>query len=155
MKSASIGSPAVSASSACPSCRLWRRFALLIRQSARGFTLLEALIAIVVLALSLSVLMPSHGASLRSIAAVDDHLRARFLAQSVLAEWSHDRALRPGTINGSHGKFAWTLSVAPMDDPPPPGSPVSVWTLYELVLRVYWPTNRQIELHTALSVRTR
>lgn len=125
------------------------------RRTASGFTLLEALVAIVVLALALSVLMPSHGAGLRSIAAVDDHLRARLLAQSVLAEWSHDRSLRPGTIDGGYDKFTWTLSVTPMDDPREPGAEANAWTLYELVLRVSWPRNRQIELRTARMGRTK
>jgi general secretion pathway protein I len=119
------------------------------RRASSGFTLLEALVAIVVLALSLSALMPSHNAGLRSIAGVDDHLRARLLAQSVLAEWSHGRDLKPGTIEGHYGKFLWTLSVAPMDEPPPPDAPERVWALYELVLRVSWARNGHIELHTA------
>jgi general secretion pathway protein I len=147
MRSVSTGSPAVSVSSAHHSSGCIRGVA---RRSSAGFTLLEAMIAIVVLALSLSVLMPSYGTGLRSIAAVDDHLRARALAQSVLAEWSHNRSLRPGMVDGSYDKFTWTLSVTPMDDPPLPGSNASQWTLYELVLRVSWPKNRQIELHTAL-----
>jgi general secretion pathway protein I len=129
--------------------RIGRRLAARARRAASGFTLLEALIAIVVLALSLSALMPSHNAGLRSLVTVDDHLRARLLAQSVMAEWSHNRALRPGTIEGGYDKFAWTLSIAPLEAPAAQGAPANAWTLYELVLRVSWPRGRQIELHTA------
>ena len=134
--------------------RIGRWLAARVRRAAGGFTLLEALIAIVILALSLSALMPSHNAGLRSLVAVDDHLRARLLAQSIMAEWSHNRALRPGTIEGGYDKFAWTLSIAPLDDPPPAGAPANAWTLYQVVLRVSWARGRQIELHTARMGRT-
>jgi prepilin-type N-terminal cleavage/methylation domain-containing protein len=125
-----------------------RRRTPLARGAARGFTLLEALIAIVILAVSLSVLMPSHSAGLRALAVVDEHLQARLLAQSVLAEWPHDRALRAGTTRGSFERFAWTLSVAPLEDEQPQDTPVGGWVLYRLALVVSWGNNRRIELQT-------
>jgi general secretion pathway protein I len=118
------------------------------RGTARGFTLLEVLIAIVVLALSLSALMQSHSAGLRGIGVLDDHLQARLLAQSVMAELGSDRALRPGTLRGGFDKFAWTLSIAPLEDLQAARSSAGAWTLYKLVLQVSWPRHRQIELQT-------
>ena len=115
---------------------------------ARGFTLLEALIAIVILALSLSVLMPSHNAGLRALAAVDEHLQARLLAQSVLAELPHDRTLRTGTTEGNFRGFAWTLSISPLEDQQPRGGAAGGWVLYRLALVVSWRRNRRIELQT-------
>jgi hypothetical protein len=86
---------------------------------------------------------------------VDDHLQARLLAQSVIAEWTHDRALRPGTIQGGFDKFAWTLSIAPLADPQVEVSEAGAWSLYQLVLVVSWRRNRQIELRTVRMARTR
>jgi prepilin-type N-terminal cleavage/methylation domain-containing protein len=151
MKSASIGSPAVSPSNARHSPR--RHFAgcgcvPFSRGSARGFTLLEALIAITILALSLSVLLPSHSAGIRALAAVDEHLQARLLAQSILAEWSQDRVLRVGSIQGSFDKFAWTLTTAPLERKQPQNASAGGWELYRLALVVSWGRNRQIELQT-------
>lgn len=150
-KSASIGSPAVSTSNARHSHRRYfitRGRILFCRGAARGFTLLEALIAISILALSLSVLLPSQSAGLRALAAVDEHLQARFLAQSILADWSHERALRVGTVHGSFDKFAWSLSTAPLEDERPQNARAGGWVLYRLVLVVSWGRNRQIELQT-------
>jgi hypothetical protein len=110
--------------------------------------LLEALIAIAILALSLSVLMPSHNAGLRALAAVDQHLQARLLAQSLLAELPHDRRLRAGTMEGNFDQFAWTLSISPLDSQQPRGASVGGWVLYRLALVVSWPRNRRIELQT-------
>jgi general secretion pathway protein I len=126
----------------------------LVRRAARGFTLLEALIAIVILTLSLSALMQSHSTGVRGLGVLDDHLQARLLAQSVMAEWAGDRALRPGTVEGSYGKFAWQLSLAPLDDAPQPGARASPWTLHRLTLVVSWPRGRQIEIETVRMGRT-
>jgi general secretion pathway protein I len=138
--------------------RLRRRLALGRRRVARravgGFTLLEALIAIVILALSLSALMQSHSTGVRGLGVLDDHLQARLLAQSVMAEWGGDRTLKPGTIEGSYGKFAWTISVAPLDDAPRPGVRAGPWTLHRLTLVVSWPRGRQIEIETVRMDRT-
>jgi prepilin-type N-terminal cleavage/methylation domain-containing protein len=117
-------------------------------RGTHGFTLLEALIAIVVLALSLSVLMPSHSSGVRALAAVDEHLGARLLAQSLMAEWPQGRMVRSGTTQGSFNMFRWVQSVAPLEDVQPRGSQADGWVLYRVVLVVSWGKNRRIELQT-------
>jgi general secretion pathway protein I len=122
---------------------------------AEGFTLIEALAAIVILALSLSALFAAHDSGLRGATAIDDHLQARLLAQSVLAQWSVER-LPQGPAQGRSGRFAWTVTVAPYTAAGgtlqrQPGG----WMLHELTVRVAWPPRRQVELTTLrlMSVR--
>ena len=43
----------------------------------------------------------------------------RLLAQSVMAELSHDRRLRPGSQQGRLDQFVWTLSVTRFHDGAP------------------------------------
>ena len=124
-------------------------------RGSAGFTLLEALIAIVILALSLSALLQLYSTGLRGIASIDDNLRARLLAQSVMAEISYDRRLRPGRLQGRLDQFAWTLSVAPFDDGEPAPQQPAQWTLHRLVLTVTWPQGRRIELQTLRMLQTR
>ena len=78
----------------------------------RGFTLIEALAAIVILALALSALLSAHDTGLRGATAIDGHLQARLLAQSLLAQRSVDRALQAPS-QGHSGRFAWTVSATP------------------------------------------
>jgi general secretion pathway protein I len=118
-----------------------------------GFTLLEALIAITVLALSLSALLSLYSTGLRGVAAIDGNMRARLLAQSVMAEMSHERASRPGKVQGRSDQFTWTLTVAPYDEPER-GQQRSPWTLHHLVVTVSWPHGRQIELQTLRMLRS-
>ena len=120
-----------------------------------GFTLLEALIAIVILALSLGALLQLYGTGLRGIATIDNNLRARLLAQSVMAEVSYDRRLQPGRLQGRLDQFAWTLSITPFDDGDPAPQLPGPWTLHRLALTVSWPQGRRIELQTLRMLRTR
>jgi general secretion pathway protein I len=140
----------VSASKPHPSARRPRA-----RGAAAGFTLLEALIAIVILALSLSALLQVYGTGLRGVARIDDHLRARLLAQSVMAELSHDRRLRPGTVQGRQDQFVWTLSVTRFDNGEPPSQQPGPWTLHRLALTVSWSQGRRIELQTLRMLQSR
>ena len=123
-------------------------------QSA-GFTLLEALIAIVILAMSLGALLQLYSTGLRGVGSIDDHLRARLLAQSVMAEMSYDRRLRPGKLQGRFDQFAWTLSITPFDDGQPAPQQVNPWTLHRLALTVTWSQGRRIELQTLRMLQTR
>jgi len=124
-------------------------------RGSAGFTLLEALIAIVILALSLSALLQLYSTGLRGIASIDDNLRARLLAQSVMAEMSYDRRLQPGRLQGRLDQFAWTLSITPFDDGDPAPQQPGPWTLHRLALTVTWPQGRRIELQTLRMLRTR
>jgi prepilin-type N-terminal cleavage/methylation domain-containing protein len=126
-----------------------------IRRASAGFTLIEALAAIVILALALSVLLSAHDTGLRGATAIDDHLQARTLAQSLLAQWSLDRTPQAPS-QGRSGRFTWTVSVAPytgavgtLHQQP------SGWMLHQLTVTVAWPPRRQIQLRTLrlMSVR--
>jgi general secretion pathway protein I len=118
-----------------------------------GFTLLEALIAITILAVSLSALLSLYSTGLRGVSAIDGNMRARLLAQSVMAEMSHDRALRPGQSQGRSEEFTWTLTVAPYEEPAA-GQLQGPWTLHHLVVTVSWPRGRRIEMQTLRMLRS-
>jgi prepilin-type N-terminal cleavage/methylation domain-containing protein len=150
MRFASIGLLAVSSLNACPRGRkveLQDRGRQ--RHGSRGFTLLEALTAIVILALSLSTLMAAYRTGLQGVAAIDDHLRARLLAQSVLAEWTQYRILQPGRFQGRLDRFTWTVAIMPFDEAGGTYRQQSdQWKLHKLTVGVSWPHGRQIELNT-------
>jgi prepilin-type N-terminal cleavage/methylation domain-containing protein len=122
---------------------------------SRGFTLIEALAGIVILALALSVLLSAHDSGLRGATAIDDHLQARLLAQSLLAQWSLDRTPQAPS-QGRSGRFAWTVSLAPYGNAVGAGDQkTDQWALYELTVTVTWLPRRQVQLSTLrlMSVR--
>jgi type II secretion system protein I len=122
---------------------------------SHGFTLIEALCAIVILAVALSALLSAHDTGLRGATAIDDHLQARLLAQTLLAQQSLERGPQAPS-QGRSGRFAWSVSVAPYAGAvgtlhQEPGH----WMLHELTATVAWQPRRQIQLTTLrlMSVR--
>ena len=79
---------------------------------------------------------------------MDGHLQARLLAQSLLAQWSVDRALQAPS-QGRNGRFAWTVSATPYARAvAAEGQKAGQWMLYELTVTVAWPPARQVQLST-------
>jgi general secretion pathway protein I len=154
MRFASIGSPVASLWNACRSGRLWTRRGRRGRtRAARGFTLIEALAAIVILALSLSALLAAHDMSLRGAAALDDHLHARLLAQSLLAQSSQHRTVQAPS-QGRSGRFAWSVSTSPLSGGGgTPRTEDGQWMLHELIVTVAWPPRREVKLNTLRLLR--
>lgn len=77
-----------------------------------GFSLLELLVAFVIMAFSLGMLYQASGGTVRSLGDTEQHLRATVLAQSVLN--SRDSVPEVGWNEaGQSAGFAWSVSSAP------------------------------------------
>ena len=88
-------------------------------RSNRGFSLLEVLVAFVILSLVATALFRLFGASLANVSAADDYSRALLVAESVLAETAAAKPLREGARTGSadDGRIGWTARVVPWSAP--------------------------------------
>ena len=86
---------------------------------ARGFTLLEVIIAFALLALALTLLLGSLSGAARQVRQADDSGRATLHAQSLLAQLGVGDALRPGRQQGvvEQGRYRWMLDITPYTDP--------------------------------------
>ena len=81
------------------------------RQS--GFTLLETLVALSVLAISLGVIYQIFGTSLRNMQYARDYSYAQMLAESKLSELSKGIPVKAGTWGGEFNqKYSWVMDVA-------------------------------------------
>lgn len=128
-------------------------------RSARGYTLIEVVIAFGVLALALTLLLGTLTNASRQVGWSGDAGRAAMLAQSLLDEVDLDRPLREGVREGDldDGRYRWRLQVRRWDDParrqaaPDPAAP----RLLELQLTMQWreggPRER-LELRTLRTV---
>jgi general secretion pathway protein I len=115
----------------------------------RGFSLLEVLVAFVILGLVLGVLMEIFSSGLRNVGRATESQRAVLLAQSKLASVGIETALREGESNGDFdGGFRWQLSIKPFKesqesqaefvDPSGVIAPILPVTLLEVEVRVLW-----------------
>ena len=74
-----------------------------------GFTLIEVLVAIAVLAVVLGAIGAVVGNTVRTIRSVDRRLPLLETAQSLIASLPARNALQPGTQSGTSGEFRWRI----------------------------------------------
>ena len=81
----------------------------------RGFSLLEVLVAFIVLVLVVGVLFQIFGGALRNATTAEDYSRALLIAESKMAALGVEKPLREGTDSGSEydGQYAWQINIAP------------------------------------------
>lgn len=84
------------------------------RSAARaGFTLLEVLIALTILAVSVGVLFTSFSMTANGTRITHSDVEIASVAQSVLARVGIDIPLRPGEQSGKFGGLDWVVTIAP------------------------------------------
>lgn len=109
---------------------------------ARGYTLLEVVIAFGVLALALTMLLGILTNSSRQVRWAGDAGRAAMHAESLLDAHEMDGPLREGRRDGDFedGRYRWELDVRPWRDPKRPPGPQdpAAPRLMELQLTVTW-----------------
>ena len=140
MKSASTGLPAASRQPPCT-----EPDALRSASAEAGFSLLESLAALTILAVALVGLFQAHSAGLRAATAADDTAQARILAHSVLASAMAGPGILPRPATGQEGAFRWSLSVTEAREG---WAEITSrkWRLHHIRVAVEWSRGRRIEL---------
>ena len=80
-----------------------------------GFTLIEVVVAIAVLALVLGAIGGAVGTTVKGLRSVDRQLPLLETAQGLLAALPDRTALRPGAQSGTIGAVHWRIDVAPLN----------------------------------------
>jgi general secretion pathway protein I len=115
-----------------------------------GFTLIEVLVALVVLSVAVVAVLQLFGGGLRLARASGDHLEATLLASTMLSDLAWE-TLEEGTTEGTEGEFRWsrqvTVDPALLPEEPDPARPDTV-RLARVSVDVRWGRNRHVELVT-------
>lgn len=86
-------------------------------RSEAGFTLIEVLVAIAVLAVVLGAIGAVVGTTVRGVRSVDRRVPLLETAQSLMASLPERAALQPGTQTGGSGNYRWRIDVVPLANP--------------------------------------
>src|ERR1700688_3027023 len=87
------------------------------RRSGAGFTLIEVVVALGILAFSASIIFGAIAGGLWSVRQADATAHAGLLAQSLLARVGSDLPLRAGETEGQLPQgFAWHVRLQPVGD---------------------------------------
>jgi len=127
------------------------------RGAAAGFTLIEVLVALLVLVLVLPPLLRIFSQGLTTTYASGDYAEAATVAESLLARAGATTPLVPGQDRGTQaGRYDWTLTIRPYtgDETVDARAPLA---LMEVVADVSWsrgPFSRSLTLKTLRLVPT-
>lgn len=120
------------------------------RARSLGFSLLELLVAMAIMAMSLGLLYSASTGALRGAGSQVEQQQATLLAQSLLD--SRDSVAATGwQEQGQHAQFAWEISSEPLV--PPTGLNAGTPLLHQVRISIRWPAlggGRRIELSTLL-----
>jgi len=105
-----------------------------------GYTLIEVLVAMVILALSLTVLLRIFSGGLRNISVSEDYARAILIAEAKLESTGTESVLAPGSSDGIAGqKFRWTQTIEAYLPYSGIGTIQVPLDAYTVTIEVQWP----------------
>ena len=110
-------------------------------RSQSGFTLLEVVVAFVVLSLVLTVVFEVFSTWLSRTASLSEQSQALAIAQSRLASVGLEEAVKQGEAGGESEdrRFRWRVRVEPYGERTDPGAPAqATYSLYRAEASVTW-----------------
>lgn len=129
--------------------------------TSSGFSLLETLVALVILSLALGALYQAAAGATRNVRVAEQYTRAVALAESMLSE--HSYIVEPNSnLVGEFEEFSWQVLSWPVPDPARTAAaeeavlPVQGLPLQYLQVWVRWPgpsAQRELDLLTVVPLR--
>jgi len=113
-----------------------------------GFTLIEVLVAIAVLAVVLGAIGAVVGNTVRTIRSVDRRLPLLETAQSLIASLPARDALQPGTQSGTSGEFRWRIDAVLLNRNVPDDAKAAKWMPLAITVRVQGSEGPPVRLDT-------
>ena len=118
------------------------------KRGSAGFTLVEALAGLAVMAVSVAAIGELSNASMRSGLHVERHLAEIETARKIVAGLPSREALRDGSLTGVLDAHQWRIDAAPFANALIAPNAPSKWQPQFVALRVLAPTGGVVELDT-------
>lgn len=114
----------------------------------RGFTLIEVLAAMAILAVSLAIAYRLLGEGLAGAGRIEDRSAALAVAEARLAELDAAGPLRVGASEGSEAGLRWALAVESRTDGPFAAAAARGLAAYRVTVEVRWAGTQRLRLAT-------
>ena len=118
--------------------------------NARGFTLLEVLVALAILGVAVVASIQGFAQGLRLLKLAGDHQDAMIIADQKLREVTEPVE---GREEGTEARFQWvrTVTTVPMPEVES-NARATRWQAFEIDVRVRWDEKREVQLSTLRTV---
>jgi general secretion pathway protein I len=113
-----------------------------------GFTLIEVLVALSIIAVALSSVGALMASAARANRSAEAHLSIIQTARSVVTALPDRNELRAGETMGEIARQKWRVRVMSYLDAKPSRPPKEPWIPQSVIISVRSPTGSAIELHT-------
>ena len=114
------------------------------RKRSRGYTLVEVLVAFMILAMALTVLLRIFASGVRNVSVSSQYAQAVLIGESRLATAGVDAMLAPGETRGVEGEdFHWTRRVVNYEPAVDYSTYVKGMRAYYVTVTVTWPNGEQ------------
>ena len=121
-------------------------------QNNRGFTMIEIVVALLVLSIASAVIFEGFSVGFRNARTADDFTQAVLIAQSKLAPAGVSEPLSPGVTSGDElDKYTWTVTVDAIEVVTDDAATPSQLRPFSVAVDVVWSdgaTERTVSLST-------
>ncbi len=121
-----------------------------MRKACQGMTLIEVLVAFIVLSVTMAVILQIFSGGMRNARLAESYSRAVFLAESKMAGVGMERPLMPGEERGqAGGEMQWRVSVTSVEDDATTNAQLMPLRIYQVRVTAAWGDDgreRQVEL---------
>jgi general secretion pathway protein I len=114
----------------------------------RGFTLIEALVALAIVAAVLSSIGAVIGTTVKGTRSIDQRLALTGVAETLLAQLPTRNLLKPGTQYGELAGHRWRIDVAPLNVAAQDVMPTSGFVPLAVSLRMQGPGGAAFQVTT-------
>jgi general secretion pathway protein I len=117
-------------------------------QATAGFTLIEALVALAVVAVSLSAIGSTIATTVRGVRSLDRRLALVETSRAILTGLPDRNELSPGSFSGELAGHRWRVDVRPFVADGATNDETTRWLPQSVTIRVQSPSGGILELDT-------
>jgi len=118
------------------------------KTATAGFTLLEVLVALSIVAIGLASIGRLVASSFQGVHSIETHLTRLETARAIMAALPDRDQLAPGTLSGEIADHPWRIDVLPFAATDVGLQPSARWVPKAVVLTVSSPTGTEMKIST-------
>ncbi|MGV6808345.1 MAG: type IV pilus modification PilV family protein [bacterium] len=123
-------------------------------RAQQGFSLLEILVAFVIMGLVVGGILQLFGSSMRSVALSEEYSYAVQLAESKMALVGTEFTVETGTQSGqTNDKYQWAINFQPTEFTYPDGAPPARLFPYQVAVVITWQSGSKTRQYQLDSLR--